>query len=223
MNTSLLDSFQAEAAAFMRRQLASGGFMARSVLSGTESDRGEIVALLSDGIALSGPFSGGQWDFDSGSVGAPRLPAVEDSALISATFQWFECGEVDQALASFVHACLQASPENICLFEDALRRASDPGLDEMGTDPVLAVDQVAHLLRADADQATILETIRVAKSWLSLGFIAAACPKAFARGVHHVKPRAFDALARQVDVIIVGAYDQEGYLLWNRQKPGQNC
>lgn len=207
-------SFSTEAVAYIRRQLGFGQTLARQLLRRPDLGSGRVIALLTEGIEPRGPYSGGEWDFNSGAFGAPRPSAAED---LERAWRWLPGGQEDLGLADAIRAYLTGGTDRYGLFEDAARRAGDPGVHDSIARVIFVGEEVLHVVRAADDQETVLRAVKAADSWLSIGALAKLDPsEAFGEG-GTATPEEVRRFADRADQIIVGAYDQEGYLVWNRR------
>ncbi len=177
--------------------LSRGRSFSRTLLRSVTLSSGSPVACVpegADGTRLT--------DFEHGGLVPPGQKAA---------------GSADGALASLIMRDLLAA-RRICLLEDGLAKPSDPWLRKAGTEQYFLGDDVFHfMVSGRADEGKVLKVLRAAKSLpISVGAICGISPQVdLPPADRELTQDLLEAFASAVVKIFVGAYDGEGYVVWN--------
>jgi hypothetical protein len=123
----------------------------------------------------------------------------------------------DSWLVAKIKEYLLEARDRVCILEDALKRPGDAVLGKLSTRYAIHDDEVYHLLfHEDAEEQRILETLRAARSVPT--FIGALSmwkgdPLEIKLGA--LSTSQIKILAANTQKLLVGAYDGEGYLIWD--------
>jgi hypothetical protein len=135
--------------------------------------------------------------------------------------------DTDPILAWIIREYLQANMGRVVVFEDAMATPSDPCMRTVKKTAWRAFDnEVYYILRSrDSVDSKISQAIRDAKSAYP-GLIGAmtAMPEiqSFAIARRKLTLDKLRDLGDRTERIIVGAYDGEGYLIWNKPSEGKS-
>jgi hypothetical protein len=196
-----------EAITYLKDRLSCGNTLANILLQNCDFEVGSIFTILpaniSDEVAK---------EFKTGG----KLPS-----LLAADYEQSNLepiADMDSQLVTDIHVFLSANEGHVCVFEDASAERNYPFLQALDTRFSFFNDEVYHLLsHEDLDDNKILKTIRAARSWLFIG-IMASVSQDISLSLEHKDLTMDDLnlLAKGTEKIIVGAYDGEGYLIWDR-------
>lgn len=129
--------------------------------------------------------------------------------------------DVDIFGVEFVQQFLSQGKNKICIFEDANAEPTDPYLQRRPDLPWLGFkNEVYHILDSNRnDKKLVNEVIRYAQSWLTIGALT-SFPGGFEFqfSTHKIEENVLKILAQNTVSIILGAYDGEGYLIWEKTK-----
>ncbi len=120
-------------------------------------------------------------------------------------------------LAGEVLGFLKEAPERICIFEDALAKPSDPVI-KADASTWSHRDEVYRIVTREADSNAVRDAIVFSRSWLFIG-VCSMAPRPFSRPIPSLRVLTETDLvliARAATKVVVGAYDGEGYLRWER-------
>jgi hypothetical protein len=207
-----------EAIDYIRKCLRDGNTLASYLLQKLNLDRGRVVTFLSSEVTaeVAKQFTTGgklplppksQWRYTEGESSKWRMVPIPDT---------------DSCLVTIIEAFLSAEEKRVCIFEDALSRPHDPILSRSVARLLTFNDEVYHFLSGrDVESSKIRQTIRQAKSIpLFIGamtFIPEESSFSYkARKMTIASDELLRVLAERTEKIVVGAYDGEGYLIWNR-------
>ncbi|MBI1923433.1 hypothetical protein HYR99_04195 [Candidatus Poribacteria bacterium] len=197
MNTYREVSLPTEANKYIRECLEDGNSLAKHLLTQLERESGRVVTFLPHGVA-----PGTTQQFKSGGVTSAK--------------------ESESWLVTLIQASLSRGEGCLCFLENALARPSDPILSSSKTRILIFRDEIYHFLsERDVESEKIRQTIRRAESpHLFIGIVT-SLPKerSFpyeARKVTITSDELLRDLAERTEKIVVGAYDGEGYLVWNK-------
>jgi hypothetical protein len=124
-------------------------------------------------------------------------------------------------LTSVTRDYLRAHPSNICIFEDPLASSSDPLDFSFEIDCLIYNEEVYYSLeRSDSENDKVLNTINEANSSLLIGVMTKS-PEFFVQPSNNKKNITvsnLESFAAKAEIIVVGAYDGEGFLIWNKSE-----
>lgn len=188
-----------EANEYIRACLARGKTLSHYLLELCNLDNGSAVTYLPndfDEIALN--------QFDIGGI-------IQKNTNLKKIMP-----ETDLWLANRIHSFLTAGDSNICIFENALAKPNDQWLALRNTQIFTFQDEVYHyLLHRDTEKELIEKTIRDATTYLFIGIMS--CVKditPFQQHANVITASELKFFAEKTKKIFVGAYDSEGYLIW---------
>lgn len=125
----------------------------------------------------------------------------------------------DDYLARAIHDFLALSDQRLCIFENALAHPTDPYVHRLSSAISVFEQDVYHTLTAGDDLSRIQQTVREAGSIpIFIGAMTswhAECPKVLSQHVS-LTPSCLSGLAQLAQGVIVGAYDGESYVLWEK-------
>ncbi len=193
-----------EAMTFVTESLKLGETLSKLVLEVIDVKRGRVVTKLPSNVDEKAAN-----DFKSGGK-LPRLSSgITNPEPVPNT---------DFFIVETIRSFLDASSKNICIFEDASARATDPFTKSLVTRFATFGDEVYHWLCQSDDNDKILKTVQTARSWLFLGFMTNISEEPAACSENKpLKESELRRLALETKKIVVGAYDGEGYLIWSKE------
>lgn len=202
---------------YIEQSLLDGNALARAVLDLVPLRQGRVVTCLPEGVV---PRSLG--DFRTGGkLPSPPVSDWRSTQRDDETLLMIPVPTTDGWLVEHIKAFLRGGPNRVCIFEDALRRVGDPVLRKVSTRYATFDKEIYHvLLGADAQHEQILAVIRSAKSVPT--FIGALTEwHGIAPSSHPIALSAstIRELAQAADKVIAGAFDGEGYVIWERSDP----
>lgn len=205
-----------EAIDYIRQRLASGNTLATWLLQRADIDNGRVVTFLPPYVneEAAKEFTTG------GKISEPFFESHENVTNDQASaWKMVPTPNTDLLLVETIQAFLTTGEERICILEDPLAKANDPGLTTAGARVLVFKEEVYYLLsEPEVEGKRVLESIRrAATHWLFIGAMT-SMPKGFAftPDTQQLTARELRAIAEQTEKIIIGAYDGEGYLIWNR-------
>lgn len=133
-----------------------------------------------------------------------------------------EHGEMKRLIASLIDEFLQAAPDHCVLVEDFIVRFTDPAIVEE-TQPVFNYHQEVYYPLFPGKQTVedIESTLRTQLSPLFLGVLSSSHRLVPAQRYALTKED-LEEIAQHAQTLVIGAYDYEGYLLWNRVRENHN-
>lgn len=119
---------------------------------------------------------------------------------------------VDEELSSFMFEYLHKDASNCAILEDVLANATDPSLKKKSVDVILNRSEVYYFLNERSSIADVFQAIRLSShSWHFVAILSKQLSE---------PPKTIDEYFRSQCVncqyIIVGAYDGEAYIFWER-------
>ena len=202
---------------YIRECLGYGLTLSRYILENLDLDTGQVITAFPEdanletidryeygGILPTAPES--EWRRVTGKDGrrfimVPKYPFVSYPV-------------------SIIRSFLESDTGQICIFEEAMHKPSDPALQRRKSHFVTLQDEVYHLLTGrEYSDKDIEQTIK------EVGYdhpplIGALASLPSAEDTSSIKKRITSdiliVLAKRTEKIIVGAYDGEGYLIWHK-------
>lgn len=207
-----------EATEYIRKCLDDRNTLARYLLQKLDLGRGRVVTFLPSDVTAEAAkqfTTGGklpmppesQWRYAEGEGSKWTMVPIPDT---------------DSYLVAIIEAFLSAKEGRVCIFEDALSRPNDPILSRSAARLLTFHNEVYHFLSGRAVKSSqIRQTIRQAKSIpLFIGALTSVPEKSSfshkARKITITSDERLRGLAARSEKIVVGAYDGEGYLIWNK-------
>jgi hypothetical protein len=181
------------AAGYIEDRLANGLGLARRVLAAHQIAAGRMRTLVPAESAESVVEK-----FEQG--GLIRSPAA---------YEWY---------VDWVRKFLCSGADHLCVLENSMAQAGDSGLlDRRKSRLVLSGNEVYHVICA---HEVTTENLKVAISearsaWISLGFMTHA-PPSWNLSSRMFSPADLAYMAKNVEGVVVDAYDGEGWLVWEK-------
>lgn len=203
-----------EVIAYIKECLAEGHTLAKYLLQRDDLDSGRVITFIPQEI-----------DVRDEEVNNPKYgrlfpePPPETHIKIPGG-KMVLIPNTDTILMQIIQKFLSTGEGRVCVLEDALARPHDPSLSSADTRIVIFNSEVYHvLLSSDAeDNELILQTIRRASSWLFIGAMTSILREGdFFLEAGKITSEKLKVLAERIEKIVVGAYDGEGYLIWERK------
>ncbi len=201
----------AEGRKYVKECLEAGNTLSRFLLNAVDLTRGDTRTFLPGDTPRSEIF-----EFRRGG----KLPVPPKS-------EWWDLNSAvavpvrgtDSCLVAEIEAFLRRNEQRLCIFENALAKPTDYALSRMKSKLAIFDDEVYHLLTsADADSSRILETIREAFSLPTfIGVLTSMSENADRKFVENgqLTSCTLNDIANFADKILTGAYDGEGYVIWD--------
>lgn len=207
--------FGPEAIDYIKGRLALGKTLAAYLLQHAELNSGRVVTLLPSDVNYE---SATQFEY-GGKLPTPGGYEKRIIAKDRTVRRMSPTPNSDSYLAGIVKAYLNMGDGRICIFEDANARSGDPFLLFRPVQYATLNEEVYYFLtRKGLNDIKIKDTIRSAASWL---FICAmtVIPQGFIDSENQVfTSEQLMELAKKAEKIAIGAYDGEGYLIWNKHE-----
>lgn len=206
----------AEGLDFLRESLSGGQRLCRLLLRALESLQGQVVTWLPEYVTNAQAL-----DFDASVLeDPPEDSSVRYTDEAGQGFVAVPKPDADQALTDRILSFLKGTDEPLCLFAEHNSEIGGEWLRRWkGRVWNLEGEAVYVLGEENVDRSHVFATVKAARSWL---FVAALLsPMVSDRPpVDRQEPRVSeDELARllpHLEEIIVGAYDGEAYVMWQR-------
>jgi len=200
---------------YVERSLLDGNALAKAVLELVPLRQGQVVTCLPKGVV---PIS--LQDFRiGGKLPPPPVSDWRSTQREDETLLMIPVPTTDDWLVENVKTFLQGGANRVCVFEDSLKRLGDPILREVTTRYATFDKEIYHLLLgADVQAKEILKVIRTARSIPTFVGVLTEWPSGV-QSSHpsSLLPATVRALAQTAHKLIIGAFDGEGYLIWNRK------
>jgi len=201
------------ARSFILERLSQGNKLAHEMLESLPLTQGRITTFLPSGVV---PQS--LEDFATGGkLPTPPTSQWKGSKLRDETLLMIPVPTTDSWVVTKIKEYLLEAKDRVCVLEDALKRPGDAVLGRLSSRYATHDREIYHLLfQEDAKEQRILETLRAARSiptFIGSLSVWKGDPlevKFGALSISQIK-----ILANSTQKLLVGAYDGEGYLIWD--------
>ncbi len=113
-----------------------------------------------------------------------------------------------------IYKWLMMHPATICIIEDAVSNLGDPCLEQVETAMLSYGKEIYHWVRSEDASPDIIESVLLSgQSWRSIWAVSSS-PKDLHGMSKELTKMNIEMIARETTMLIVGAYDGEGYLVW---------
>jgi hypothetical protein len=207
-----------EALEYIRQRLSNGNTLARHLLAKLDLEKGVITTFLPKKMRkeTANDFSTGK--FPETSSKNHLFYTAPDGRRVKIVPK----PNTNQCLVSLIQVFLRQREEYLCVFENALAEVHDPCVTSFKSSLMFLENEVYHFLfHSDAkNDEKILKTIKEATSWLFIGAMTSIPKRQRITFKTHQKITSgqLKLLAEMAKKIMVGAYDGEGYLIWNNER-----
>lgn len=203
-----LRRLRASAIGYFREQLAAGSTLSKALLE-CDLTHGEIWAVVAGSTSDERAHR-----LDAGGITTATRPPPGSPPLTMVRVERPSLPFLIRLVARY----LQATPGAHCVFEDARRRRGDPiSRRSLDVEHRYFGDEVYYVLGSDqADDALIERAFRAGESYVLLAALAPLPGRATLLQPHDIDVEALRVVAEATEVIIVSAYDHEGFAVWTK-------
>jgi len=202
---------RAAAISYLRQKLGAGKTLARLLLESVDFSTGAVAVL--NAVALSESLI---MEFDWGHV-PPAPESAQYIKILGQPFLAYPTANSYEHLTEVIYSSME-SPESICLMENMLASPNYPWLKRAKSRLTTYGPEVYHILTSsDRRKEKIKDTLREAESLpVFVGAVARQPPDPIADDSARVTISLgqLESFAKSTYCIFVGAYDGEGYLVW---------
>ena len=208
-----------EAIMYIRECLADGNTLAKNLLASLDLSAGNVTTSLPKDANIEQAKTNFNWAV---------LPEAPESELVHYTMEDGRKAtmkpkyEEDSQTVQAIQEYLQGELENLCVFENSIAEACDPQIYIRNKASKLWTfeNEVYHILvGGKISEVRIRKAIKEASNAWPL-FIGALTSFPGQRNDYSQKKvlntNDLEVLAKRTQKLIIGAYDGEGYLIWNR-------
>lgn len=184
--------FGPEGLAWVRQCLSAGSTLSKTLLD-LSLEKGRVFTYLPNGLN-----AGRHMQFKFGGI-------------------FSSVGEkIGQTWPKFISEYLAGPAERYCILED-ISAPSDPGLDSSDEQFFVYETEVYDFLSSqDTDVEKIRSILSCGRQYPSIGALTRLSGLSELQHRHSVKAEVLQLLASNTQYILVGAYDEESYLVWSR-------
>jgi hypothetical protein len=205
---------RASAAEYIRRQLAQGKSLAKALLQAVDFEEGRVMTLSPTPLSPTETMQ-----FDRGH--APQTHTKPERIKFGdTTYLAVPTANANEELVAAIYDELR-KPQSACFLENSLAEAHDGWLQRAKSRVITNGSEVYHaLFNTDRDKGKIEAAIR---EWhylpTSIGALGTMNEEASAHivSVKAITIEQLTAFAKTAQSVFVGAYDGEGYLVWNKR------
>jgi len=207
---SLNESSRSAAVLYMESILARGHALAKFLLQYIKLQDGKVMVLTSDPLDSAEVL-----EFESGHFPQELVPGTVGGVPGSIS----PVVDSDDQLVELIRELL-GTPDSICIMENPSARADWPWLQRVKSFAVTYESEVFHLVFSkDRSQHGIADTIREARRIPVFIGAVGRITKEVAKSIQKQKTITtsdLESVAETAWLVFVGAYDGEGYVIWQR-------
>ena len=121
---------------------------------------------------------------------------------------------IDKELSEFIFNFLKKNEKNVAVFEEVIWESTSPHVGGIvNVNVAILQDQVYYIATPDSPQTSILEDIQVTGVvWHFLAVLTQGNIPS------KLTEQDFDTICENLSYVIAGAYDGEGYIIWEKGK-----
>lgn len=201
---------------FVRQYLSNGLTLAQLLLEKLPLDKGTVITFLPEGVTKEESE-----EFESGGK-IKTDPSLRETRVSEDGRKWIFTPVQDNLALIMPHllAYMSENHVRVCIFENASGGAQDPCIVKIHSNIYLYHNEVYHFVNsANIDSSSVETAIREAHSYRLLGIGARVIGEKYRdtqkRTVNIDELKMF---AENTEMLIVCAYDGEGYLIWTKDK-----
>lgn len=194
---------------FFLDRMKDGNALSKAILNKLNFEFGNFFTLLPEGCAINRVY-----DFPHGGI-MPSSP-LGDVKYQLENFPDFQPNQIEGITHEFytlISDFLKLSSNRYALIENVLGKISDRHIKISGVDILEREEEIYYLLKGNHSLKQIREACNKSEEpWHFVGVI----------GTHEngvaatIQKEGFDAIISELSFIFVGAYDEEGYVFWEK-------
>lgn len=198
---------------YFSSHLQEGNTLSKTISEQIDFEFGDFFTLLPHEAILDGLYA-----FSNGGI-IPSLPYGQEKYFASCLNEEVCPGQVqttDQELSEFIFDFFKKGSKNCAIVEDIIAKSTDAFIKKKMIGVFLNEDEVYYVLNKKNSLSEISQTVRCSShAWRFLAILSKQLSDS-SKGVHEY----FKAVCAHCDYIIMGAYDGEAYVFWERHKDG---
>lgn len=195
---------------YIRKQLSGGHSLAAQLLRLCRLENGKAHTYLPGDTD-----EGATYKFDVGGIvthskhkNAQVIEQVIDGQ------KWQPIRNAVMHAVPLIYKSLKAHPGALCIFEDPVSELGDPCLEQIETPMLSYGKEIYHWVSSeDATPDKIEEILLNGESWMLIGAVSFS-PMDLNRDSKELTSEDIETIARGTTILIIGAYDGEGYIIW---------
>lgn len=196
---------------YVRSQLNAGQTLASKILTNVHFDEGYFFTLVSQDY-----HSDILYHFERGGI-LPQNPILEYK-LHNEKATYSIIPTIQDEMAAYLFNTLRTHPNFTCVFDDIIRTADSRWLMDLNNKHLLYSyeNEPIFICRSNHEQKTIKLCLKKSNHiWYSLALITTT-------NLNNLQNKQLNRaeirnICKQAQIIIVGAYDGEGYVLWEKK------
>lgn len=203
---------------YLHKCLSYGHTLSKVILDNIDIDSGLISTSL--------PYDTNEeniYNFKYGGIVPEKSPQTDSQNANTKEenqTSWVPIRSITQPVVDIIRDFVNRDAERICIFEDALAKSTDSKMDEYKSLIRTYQHEVYHLVNIErADDQSIRETIDWAYSfWPPMIRILTSLPEKIHNKLIELELTLdlLELVGQRVEMVIVSAYDGEGYLIWRK-------
>lgn len=195
---------------YFNHHIACGNTLSQKVIRKMIFSHGDFFTILPENADLTRLY-----EFPYGGI-IPPIPYGDKVYYIEGQSEPFHPQQVITVcfeLSAFIKLYLGKQPKNYSILEAVILRSYDSNLDIKNVTMIPFQEEVYYLLNNTNSTEEIEETIRTSEQvWHFLAVLTELDRKPS----NHLTNEDFDRICDQIKLVVVGAYDGEGYIFWEK-------
>jgi hypothetical protein len=201
---------------YIRKHLSYGLTISKYILNLLNLDEGQVVTGLPEDTAIEKLY-----DFEHGGILASELKTMPIYRVQDKNGKYFTMQRVPRAfpfVLDTVNRFLKGGVSRLLILEDANAKSTDPVIQKYGSPIWTFQSEVYHLVFGIPSNEEIKSTINKSDSlWTLVGFMTSLPKEEHFPLKKEISLETIEMLAENTQKILVGAYDGEGFLIWQRE------
>lgn len=202
---------------YVRQHLATGLTLSTHVLQTIDLNTGQVATGMPEDMVW-----GKLYDFDHGGILASESKSIPIKRMETEDGKHFVMKRIPRAFSftlDTVERFLRDDVKNILILENANARPTDPVLKRSKSTILTFHNEVYHLIIGKPSKEDIRRSIVESESlWTLVGFMTSLPTEADFPSTKELSLDMIGLLAENTQKILIGAYDGEGFLIWQRGK-----
>lgn len=155
-------------------------------------------------------------NFKEGNFFTYLLPQADENKIHRFKYSILSCVINRNGVSNYVFKYIKKNPQVLCLFDDALRKSTDKHLDTFNKCGLLYKNEIYYFIdRQNLDEDLILQCFQSSSAiWHSLCILTKM--ELNRKEPNILTLEMINNICKNAKVILIGAYDDEGYIFWEK-------
>ncbi|MBU0455439.1 MAG: hypothetical protein ABIH77_02160 [Pseudomonadota bacterium] len=196
-----------KAKVYIEEHLAAGGMLSEIMIHRLNLNLGDVYTILPRDAHIK-------------QIDRYKAGGILNDAGLPKGQSWEQVPNLDEYFSKFIFDYLSSSDDSYCLIEDVLAYSSDKNIEINGSSLLVHNKSITYFLGATSELEVVLNVVKQCKTaWHFVGILARGDVFNIVKNTTiQISDNQLKTLCRNIQVLLLGAYDGEGYLCWERKK-----